>query len=85
MDQRLYFVVEIDGRGFVFENISYAASFMADAVEHARKGRYYSSRSEVIMKAVNMEGLKFMYPDEYKEEEDANENTTCAVSDTTES
>ncbi len=84
MDQRLYFVVEIDGRGFVFENIGHAASFMADAAEHARRGRYYSSRSEVTMKAVNMEGLRFMYPDEYKEEDVADEATTCTNADQTE-
>lgn len=82
--ERLYFVVEIDGRGFVFDRISDAASFMFDAAEHTKRGRYYSSRSEVIMKAVTMEGLQFMYPAEYKKEDVADETTACAVPDQTE-
>lgn len=84
MNQRLYFVVSIDGRGFVFENISQAASFMCDAVESARQGRYYPDRAEVSMIAVNYDRLCELFPKEYKREVDADETTACTVPDQTE-
>lgn len=84
MDQRLYFVVEIDGLSFVFENISQAASFMCDAIEHVQGCRYYPGQVDVAMRAVKHDRLYEMFPRAYGKEADSDETTTCAVSDTTE-
>lgn len=65
MDQKMYYVVDIDGVGFVFENISYAGAFMADAVEHARQGRYYNRRPVITMIACNYDKLHEAFPCEY--------------------
>ncbi len=81
----IYYVVDIDGRGFVFENIGHAASFMSDAAVHAKQGRYNAFKAEILMRAVTYDMLCELFPEEYKKEEDADETTTCTVSDTTES
>ena len=85
MNEKLYFVVDIDGRGFVFENISRAASFMCDAVETARLGRYFTARADIAMYAVHYDRLCELFPKDYKKEDDADETTACAVLDQTES
>mgnify|MGYP007115401578 CR=1 FL=1 len=85
MDQRLYFVVEIDGLSFVFENISYAASFMVDAVEHVTACRYYPGNVDVSMHPVSYDKLCEMFPRQYKKEDNADETTACTVPGQTES
>lgn len=85
MDQRLYFVVEIDSIGFVFESVSRAASFMADAVETNKQGRYSRRRSEITLTVASYTRLCEMFPEDYKEEDDADETTACTVPDQTES
>lgn len=84
MDQRLYFVVEIDGLTFVFENISQAASFMCDAIEHVQGCRYYPGQVDVSMRPVKYDKLCEMFPRTYGKEDDADENTAMANADTTE-
>ena len=84
MDQRLYFVVEIDGRGFVFENIRYAASFMYDAAAHVKQGRYNCRNTFITMYAADYDRLCQDFPDEYKKEDAADETTTCTDADQTE-
>lgn len=84
MDQRLYFLVEIDGLSFVFENISQAASFMCDAIEHVKGCRYYPGKVDVSMRAVRYDDLCETFPRAYKKEADADEATTCTDADQTE-
>lgn len=80
----IYYVVDIDGRGFVFENIGHAASFMSDAAVHAKQGKYNAFRSEIFMRAVTYDMLCELFPEEYKKEDAADEATTCTDADQTE-
>lgn len=84
MDQGWYFVVDIDGRGFVFDRVIDAASFMRDAAEHCKQGRYNAFRAEILMRAVTYDMLCELFPEDYKKEDDADETTTCTAADTTE-
>ena len=80
----MVFVVEIENIGFVFENISCAASFMVNAAETIKQDRYSRRRSEVTLTVASYTRLCEMFPEEYKEEV-ADENTTSADADQTES
>ena len=80
----IYYVVEINGIGFVFENIGHAASFISDAAVHAKQGLYYCRRPDITMRAVSYDQLRDMFPEEYKKEENADENTASSDTDQTE-
>ena len=81
MDQRLYFIVEIDGLSFVFENISQATSFMCDAIEHVKGWRYFSGKVDVSMRAVRYDDLCETFPKAYTKEDADDENTPCTDAD----
>lgn len=81
-----YYVVDIDGRGFVFNRLTDAASFMRDAVEHIKRGRYMSHDADISMYPANIDKLHRLFPEEYPidEQEAADETTTCTDADQTE-
>lgn len=65
MDDRVYFVVDLDGLGFVFDNIQIASAFMAAAADHAKQGRYYKRRPIITMVAASYDNLHENFPTEY--------------------
>lgn len=61
----IYYVVEIDGIGFVFENMKSASAFMETAAIHGRQNRYHIHRPDICMLAVTEEKLYEAFPAEY--------------------
>lgn len=85
MDQKIFYVVEIECNACVFDNIKDASYFMREAAEHIMIGRYHVFRPEIRMTAYTYEQMSSIFSKDFKKEDAADEATTCAVSDTTES
>lgn len=81
MDQKIYYVVEVEISAVVFDNIKDASYFMREAAEHIIFGRYQSYRPNVRMAAYTYEQLCNTFPKNFKKEDDADETTASTDAD----
>lgn len=84
MDQKIFYVVEIEYNACVFDNIKDASYFMREAAEHIIIGRYHVFTPEIRMTAYTYEQMCSIFSNDYKKEADADEATTCTDADQTE-